>query len=130
MTVRVAALVLALAALQSAAALQRWMTAIHALGIPLEVGIHVDVAADWRHADARMSTYIVGDFLRLTYREASELAQPGGDATERRTGALSLAGIDVALSRWVRVGGELRFRRHDYRSIRGLNGNGFRSSRL
>lgn len=111
MTVRVAALVLALAALQSVSAIQRWMTAIHALGIPLEVGIYVDMATDWRHVDARMSTYVVGRFLRLTYRETSAIAQPGEDVTDRRTGTLPLAGIDVALSRWIRVGGEVRYRR-------------------
>jgi hypothetical protein len=95
MTGKVAALVLASAALLSVAAIQRQVTAIQAIAIPLEVGVHVDVAADWRRVDARISTCVVGRFLRLTYRETS---------------ALSLAGIDVALFPWVRVGGELRYR--------------------
>jgi hypothetical protein len=109
MTVRVAALVLASAVLSSVAAIQRPVTAIHAIAIPLEVGIHVDVAVDWRHVDARMSTYVVGRFLRLTFRGTSVPAESAEDVT-RGTGAASLAGIDVALSRWIRVGGELRYR--------------------
>jgi hypothetical protein len=95
MTGKVAALVLASAALLSVAAIQRRVTAIQAIANPLEVGIYVDVAADWRPVDARISTCVVGRFLRLTYRA---------------TPALSLAGIDVALSPLVRVGGELRYR--------------------
>jgi hypothetical protein len=96
MTGKVGAVVLASAAFFYVAAVpQRRVTAIQASAIPLEVGVYVDVASDWRDVDARISTCVVGRFLRLTYRETS---------------ALSLAGIDVALSPSLRVGAELRYR--------------------
>jgi opacity protein-like surface antigen len=86
--------------------------AVQPLGIPLEVSMrYVDVAAGWRHVRGRLSPYVGGGFSRLKYRETSEFAQPGEDVTDSGTGPLFLAGVDFALSRWLRVGGELRYRR-------------------
>jgi opacity protein-like surface antigen len=86
--------------------------AVQPLGIPLEVSMrYVDVAAGWRARHGRLSPYVGGGFSGLRYRERSELAQPGEDVAEGGVGPLFLAGIDFTLSRWVRIGGEVRYRR-------------------
>jgi opacity protein-like surface antigen len=90
------------------------------LGIPLEVSMrYVDVAAGWRTRHGRLSPYAGGGFSALRYRERSEFAQPGEDVAEGGTGPLVLAGVDFTLSRWVRIGAELRYRR-----ISGVLGSG------
>ena len=93
---------------------------VRPLGIPLEVRmLYVDVAGGWRHVRGRLSSYLGGGFSRLRYRETSKSAQQGDAVADSGTGPLFLAGVDVALSRWVRVGGELRYRR-----IGGVLGSG------
>jgi opacity protein-like surface antigen len=100
--------------------------AVQPLGIPREVSmLSVDVAAGWRHVHGRLSPYVGGGVSRLRYRETSEFAEPGEDVTESGTGLLFLGGIDFALSRWVRVGGELRYRR-----IGGVLGSGGASAKF
>jgi len=100
--------------------------AVQPLGIPLEVRMRsVDVAAGWRHQHGRLSPYAGGGFSRLRYRETSELAQPGEDVTDSGTGPLFLGGIDFALSRWVRIGAEIRYRR-----IGGVLGSGGASAKF
>jgi hypothetical protein len=95
-------------------------SAVRPLGIPLEVSMrHVDVAAGWRTMHGRLSAYFGGGFSRLRYRETSELAQPGEAVAESATGPLFLAGVDFGLSRWIRIGAELRYRR-----IGGVLGSG------
>jgi len=85
---------------------------VRPLGIPLEVSMrYVDVAAGWRSLHGRLSPYIGGGFSRLRYRETSELARPGENVAEGANGPLFLAGLDLTLYRWVRVGAELRYRR-------------------
>jgi hypothetical protein len=100
--------------------------AVQPLGIPLEVSmLYVDVAAGWRHVHGRLSPYVGGGISRLRYRETTEFAQPGEDVAESGTGPLFLAGVDFALFRWMRVGGELRYRR-----IGGVLGSGGASARF
>jgi hypothetical protein len=100
--------------------------AVRPLGIPLEVSMrYVDVAAGWRSMDGRLSPYIGGGFSRLRYREKSDLAQPGEDVAESATGSLFLFGVDFTLSRRVRFGGELRYRR-----IGGVLGSGGASAKF
>jgi opacity protein-like surface antigen len=90
------------------------------LGIALEVRMRfVDVAAGWRIIQNRLSPYIGAGFSRLNYRETSELARPGEDVAESGTGPLVLTGVDFTLSRWIRIGAELRYRR-----IGGVLGSG------
>jgi hypothetical protein len=100
--------------------------AVDRLGIPLEVGmLYVDVAAGWRHMHGRLSPYVGGGLSRLRYRETSQFAQPGEDLAESAIGPLFLAGVDLALSRWIRLGGELRYRR-----ISGVLGSGGASAKF
>jgi opacity protein-like surface antigen len=86
--------------------------AVQRLGIPIEVGmLYVDVGAGWRYVRDRLSPYVGGGFSRLRYRETSGFSLPGEDVKESGTGPLFLAGVDFALTRWVRIGIELRYRR-------------------
>jgi Outer membrane protein beta-barrel domain len=85
---------------------------VRPLGISLDVSLlYVDVAAGWRYVHGRLSRYLGGGFSRLRYRDTSEFADAGEDVTESGTDPVFVAGVDFALSRWVRVGGELRYRR-------------------
>jgi hypothetical protein len=85
---------------------------IQPLGIPLKVRmLYFDVADGWRHAPGRLSANLGGGFSRLRYPETSEFAQQGDAVADRGTGPQFLAGVDLDLPRWVRVGGELRYRR-------------------
>jgi hypothetical protein len=101
-------------------------SAVRPLGIPLQVSMrHIDVAAGWRSMRGRLMPFVGGGFSRLRYRETSELAQPGEDVAETATGPLLLAGVDFTLSRWVRIGAELRYRR-----IGGVLGSGGASAKF
>jgi hypothetical protein len=100
--------------------------AVQPLGIPLEISmLYADVAAGWRDVKGRLSSYVGGGVSRLRYRETSEFAQPEENVTESGTGVLFLAGVDFGLFRWVRVGGELRYRR-----ISGVLGSGGASEKF
>jgi hypothetical protein len=80
------------------------------LGTPLTVRLrHIDVAAGWRHAIARVSLYAGAGIARVRYVE-SDPSEPV-DLVITGTGPLLLAGVDISLSRWIRVGAELRARR-------------------
>ena len=72
----------------------------------------LDLAAGWR-TGARAQTYVGAGFTRITYEETSDFAASGEDVKESATGLLLLGGVDVALSRWVHIGGEIRYRRVD-----------------
>jgi len=90
------------------------------LGIPMEITYRpIDIAAGWRFAFNRVLPYVGGGATIVAYRETSDFAQPGDDTDERKTGALLLAGVDVAVARFVRVGGEFR-----YRAVTGVLGTG------
>jgi hypothetical protein len=87
------------------------------LGAPLTVRLrHVDVATGWRHTIRRFALYAGGGVARVKYIE-SDATEPV-DLVITRTGPLVLAGVDVAVSRWVRIGAELRGRR-----VRGILGS-------
>jgi hypothetical protein len=89
------------------------------LGIPLEVTMRpIDVAAGWRFAFRRVSPYAGAGVTFLSYEETSGFAEAGDDVSERGTGPLVLAGVDVQIWRWIHAGGELRYRR-----VRGILGD-------
>lgn len=93
--------------------------AVFPLGIPLEITVRpIDIATGWRFASGRASPYVGGGATFLTYEETSDFAQPGEDVSEQKTGLVLLAGLDVAIQRWLHAGAELR-----YRSVTGLLGS-------
>jgi hypothetical protein len=92
---------------------------IYDLGIPLVVKFQpIDIAAGWR-LNRRVSPYAGGGLTFMSYKESSDFAESSEDLAERTSGALVLAGIDVALIRFLHVGGEVR-----YRSVTGILGTG------
>lgn len=88
------------------------------LGIPLNVTVTpIDAAAGWRASSGRLSTFLGAGVTSLSYKETGGFAADGENLTKRRSGPLLLVGIDVALTRWMQVGGELR-----YRAVKGILG--------
>lgn len=84
---------------------------VYPLGIPLDVRFWpLDVAAGWRLTRGRTSPYVAAGLSSIKYEETSDFAQAGDDVSARKSGALVLGGVDVALARWLFVGGELRYR--------------------
>lgn len=90
-----------------------------ALGVPLTVRMrHLDVAAGWRHAFGRLTPYASAGMAHVTYIE-SDPSEPV-DLVNTQTGPLVVAGLDVSIMSWVRIGAELRGRR--VRGILGASG--------
>jgi opacity protein-like surface antigen len=71
-----------------------------------------DVGAGWRWS-GRFSPYVGGGMSWISYEETSEFAGAGEDLDESATGLLLLGGIDMQLSRWLHIGGDVRYRRVD-----------------
>jgi hypothetical protein len=94
---------------------------VYRLGIPLTVRVRpVDVAAGWRFLANRISPYVGGGLTVVSYRETSPFADAGDDVRDQQPGALVLGGVDVAVARWLFVGGEVRYRVAD--GILGVGG--------
>jgi opacity protein-like surface antigen len=86
---------------------------VYGLDIPLQVTmIPVDVAAGWRKL-GRISPYGAVGLSRISYSERSDFAGDDEDTDDSGTGLLVLTGADVAISKLVHVGGEVRYRRVD-----------------
>jgi opacity protein-like surface antigen len=86
---------------------------VYRLGIPLTVRLRpIDVAAGWRFtvAGGRVSPFAGVGASVVSYKETSSFAQSGDDISEQKTGALVLGGVDVAVWKWIHVGGDVRYR--------------------
>jgi len=89
------------------------------LGIPLEISLTpLDVAGGWR-TGARVQTYAGAGITRIAYKETSDFSVAADDVDSSASGLLVLGGVDVALSQWLHVGGEIRYRR-----VEGVLGEG------
>jgi hypothetical protein len=92
---------------------------VYHLGIPLSIKMRpVDVAAGWRFARGRVSPYAGGGMTFISYTEQGAFAEAGDDVSDRASGGLFLGGADVAVIKWITVGGEVR-----YRAVSGVLGN-------
>lgn len=82
------------------------------LGIPLTVTlVPIDIVGGWRFQNLRrVVPYGGAGLTSLGYREESSFAD-SDDVRERGTGFVVLGGIEVPVSRWIGVRGEVRFRR-------------------
>jgi opacity protein-like surface antigen len=90
------------------------------LGISTEMTYRpIDLAAGWRFEFDRVRPYVGGGATFVSYREDADFSETGDDVDERKTGALLLAGVDLEVLKYVRVGGELR-----YRVVTGVLGTG------
>jgi opacity protein-like surface antigen len=92
------------------------------LGIPMTVTLRpLDLAAGWRWRFTRgkVSPYAGGGISFVSYKETSDFSQTGDDVNEQKAGALVVGGVDVAIWKWIYVGGDLR-----YRAVSGVLGLG------
>ena len=93
---------------------------VYELGIPVEITMQpIDAAIGWRLVKGRLSPYAGAGYSSMSYRETSRFSASGDDVNERASGPMVLAGADVAVLRWLHVGGEVR-----YRAIDGVLGRG------
>lgn len=90
------------------------------LGIPWQATfVPVDITAGWRWSGGRVIPFVGAGATVVKYSERSDFAQDGDDVSERKIGAVVLGGVDVPLSGWIRVGGDVR-----YRFLKGVLGAG------
>ena len=90
------------------------------LGIPVTVRTRpFDLAGGWRFVFGRFSPYAGGGMSMISYKETSDFAASDEDVSESKTGGMFLAGVDVAIIRWLHAGGEFR-----YRAVKGVLGEG------
>ena len=99
---------------------------VYRLGVPLTVTLRpIDVAAGWRFFAGRLSPYVAGGVTFVSYEETASFAEAGDDVSEQKSGGLVLGGVDLAIIRWLHVGGEVR-----YRAVSGVLGVGGVSAAL
>jgi hypothetical protein len=92
---------------------------VYPLDIPLEASFTpIDVTAGWRFDRRQYAPYVGGGLSLIGYNESSSFARAGDDVSERGTGFLFLAGVDVPVGRFLALGGELR-----YRAVSGVLGD-------
>ena len=93
---------------------------VYDLGIPLTVTTRpLDLVGGWRFSAGRVAPYIGAGVSFVSYKETAPFAIAGDDIEESSTGAAVLGGVDVSLARFLRVGGEFR-----YRAVNGVLGVG------
>lgn len=88
------------------------------LGIPLSVEANtLDIGAGWRFPNAlvgdwadRLAVYAGGGAGVVFYKESSPFAQDDEDVDERFASYHIFTGIDVAITNWIAVGGDFRYR--------------------
>jgi opacity protein-like surface antigen len=84
---------------------------VYSLGTPTTIKTQsVDIVAGWRVPIGRIIPYAGAGLSVISYSETSPFANPGDDVDESASGLGILGGVDVMVVRWVRVGGEFRFR--------------------
>ena len=87
-------------------------TTVYRLGIPVTIRMQpFDLAATWRMVRGPMAPYMGGGMTRIAYKETSPFAASGDDVDESQVGALVLGGVDIAVVKWLFVGGEFKYRK-------------------
>lgn len=88
---------------------------VYKLGIPLSIKMRpVDVAAGWRFLSSRrLSPFVGAGVSFISYTETADFAAGTDNVSDSGTGALLLGGVDVAIARWIKIGGEIRYRAVD-----------------
>ena len=93
---------------------------VYKLGIPLQVKVTpIDFVGGWRVTKDRLSTFFGAGVSTVSYKETGNFSEGDDNTSMRKVGPVALGGIDVAISKWVQVGGEIR-----YRAIKGVLGSG------
>jgi opacity protein-like surface antigen len=95
-------------------------TSVYKLGIPLQVKVTpIDLAAGWRLTSGRFSSFLGAGMSSVSYKETGDFFEGDDNVSVRKSGPLVLAGVDVAITKWVQVGAEIR-----YRAVKGILGSG------
>ena len=93
---------------------------VYPLGIPVSIRLRPsDIAGGWRFFYGRLSPYAGAGVSLMSYEETADFAESGDNVSESKNGALLLAGLDVAVIRWLHAGAEFR-----YRAVNGVLGDG------
>jgi hypothetical protein len=80
------------------------------LGIPVSVEITpIEITGGWRFRgfSSRIVPYAGGGWSTVAYKETSSFAAAGEDVDERFSGYHLLGGVDVRLTPWLGIAGEL-----------------------
>lgn len=111
---------------------------VYPLGIPVTIVANsLDIVGGWRFIPRsawtnpaksgqpvqrkapRLVPFVGGGVSVVYYKETSPYAANGEDVSESASGFVLLGGVDCAVVRWLRVGGEFR-----YRAVNGVFGAG------
>ena len=84
------------------------------LGIPLTVEMRpLEFGAGWRFRPflaSRLTPYAGAGYLKVSYKETSDFADPGENTSESFNGSVIFGGIEARLLRWVVAGAEVQYR--------------------
>jgi hypothetical protein len=82
------------------------------LGIPLEVTTtSTDIVGGWRWRPVgRYTGFAGGGITFVSYEETSDFAGGDEDVDERQQGFVLLGGVEVAITPWLHLRGEMRYR--------------------
>ena len=83
------------------------------LGIPVTIELQpLEVAAGWRFRPLfrRLTPYIGGGLLRMSYKETSDFAVEDENTNETFTGNVVFGGLELSLVSWVMAGAEVQYR--------------------
>ena len=90
------------------------------LGIPVRITFQpIDFVGGWKIEAKSIQPYVGGGVTFMSYKEESDFAVGSDNVDEQKTGGVFLAGVDIPLGRYLRVGGEYR-----YRAVTGVLGEG------
>jgi len=81
------------------------------LGIPVEITqTPIDAVVGWRAGFGRLVPYVAGGATWFRYEETSDFADEDENVDERKLGFVVRAGLEVSVTRWVHLRGDLRYR--------------------
>jgi hypothetical protein len=84
------------------------------LGVPITISMTpVEIGGGWRFAlrhTPHVVPYAGGGILVQSYSEKSTFAGSGDNTSQTNTGFTTFGGVEVDLSKWLMVGGEVQFR--------------------
>jgi opacity protein-like surface antigen len=83
----------------------------------------LDLIGGWRFPVGRVIPYVGAGMSYVSYEETAPFAIDGDDVSDSSTGAAFLGGVEVSVTRLLRVGGEF-----GYRAVNGVLGMGGVSS--
>lgn len=84
---------------------------VFALGIPTEITMTpIDAVLGWRAGFGRFVPYLAGGVTSVRYEETSDFADEDENVDERKLGFVVKGGVEVTVTRWIHLRGDLRYR--------------------